>query len=305
MAKKPNDDEPNLFSNPPERNRKKKRGEGKKVRKKPESKKPVVPSKKEWVVSDADKRKLAAQIDARMRADAVKQKNAQALIDLQREQAAAPLPPVGDTPEDLKALEREIYKRRRERKKTKPKSQEAIRAIKRENQRRLKAGQKKLTGKERRQIRTNVVLKKRGAKALNRYLGKGSWFNPLTVKGGLTALGIPLALGFATDVSRGLREQFGAGSSWFDGKDAVDEMLEPQMAQAKYASQLRRRAQDLERMRSLNRDKIERYAPQLAASLKAGMELPEDAVVIGGRPRMDLLNDVADRMSKGEFNQEM
>jgi len=249
--------------------------------------------------SDMDEISRTAALEQEL----LRRKNAEALVQLQAEQAAA-LRPKLETPEELNALEKELGRRRRERMKGKAKSSEAIREIKRENQRRLKAGQKKLTAKEKREIRTRLVVKKRGSRALNKYLGKGSWLNPLTVKGGLTAMALPLAAGFATDVSRGMREQFGAGSTWFDGKDAVDEMLEPQMAQAEYTRQLRRRTADLERMRSINRDKIEKYAPHLAASLKAGMELPEDAVVIGGRPRMDLLNDVADRMYKGEFNQE-
>lgn len=52
-----------------------------------------------------------------------------------------------------------------------------------------------------------------------------------------------------------------------------------------------------------NLGQIQRYAPDLYMSVAAGRKLPQGAVVIGGSPRQDLLNELGRAMSDGRFSQ--
>jgi hypothetical protein len=52
-----------------------------------------------------------------------------------------------------------------------------------------------------------------------------------------------------------------------------------------------------------NLGQIQRYAPDLYMSVAAGRRLPQGAVVIGGSPRQDLLNELGRAMSDGRFSQ--
>jgi hypothetical protein len=110
---------------------------------------------------------------------------------------------------------------------------------------------------------------------------------------------IPLAyLGF--DYGKGLiRENFNVGSKFFDGVTAVDEFLQEEKKARMLREQERKRQMKLDMLRQENIKVLRGLAPGLAASLEAGMELPEDGIMIGGRPRADLLNLVADSMASG------
>lgn len=58
------------------------------------------------------------------------------------------------------------------------------------------------------------------------------------------------------------------------------------------------REKRLARLRAENMAIIARTNPHLFLELSAGQKLPEDAVVIGGQPRQDLLEQVAEAMAQ-------
>lgn len=110
---------------------------------------------------------------------------------------------------------------------------------------------------------------------------------------------IPLAyLGYTYGKEK-IRENFNVGSKFFDGVTAVDELLQEEKKARMLREQERKRQMKLDMLRQENIKVLRGLAPGLAASLEAGMELPEDGIMIGGRPRADLLNLVADSMASG------
>lgn len=62
----------------------------------------------------------------------------------------------------------------------------------------------------------------------------------------------------------------------------------------------RQARQRLGALRAANTQALAQRNPHLFAEVMAGRRLPEDAVVFGGSPRVDLLESVADAMSRGE-----
>jgi len=52
-----------------------------------------------------------------------------------------------------------------------------------------------------------------------------------------------------------------------------------------------------------NLARIQQHAPDLYLSVAAGRRLPTGAVVLGGTPRQDLLNDLGRAMADGRFSQ--
>ena len=46
-----------------------------------------------------------------------------------------------------------------------------------------------------------------------------------------------------------------------------------------------------------------RYAPEVANQVMAGRRLPKGAVMIGGQPRVDLMQQLAEQMSNGAFQE--
>jgi hypothetical protein len=52
-----------------------------------------------------------------------------------------------------------------------------------------------------------------------------------------------------------------------------------------------------------NLAQLQQKAPDLYMSVAAGRRLPQGAVVIGGVPRQDLLQQLGMSMSNGDFNQ--
>jgi hypothetical protein len=62
----------------------------------------------------------------------------------------------------------------------------------------------------------------------------------------------------------------------------------------------RQARQRLQALRAANTQALAQRNPHLFAEVMAGRRLPEDAVVFGGTPRVDLLESVADAMSRGE-----
>lgn len=65
----------------------------------------------------------------------------------------------------------------------------------------------------------------------------------------------------------------------------------------------RRKRERLERLTQENAANIATQNPHLFQEILAGRELPRDAVVLGGRPRTDLLKEVARNMAAGNYQQ--
>lgn len=116
---------------------------------------------------------------------------------------------------------------------------------------------------------------------------------------------LPFALEGAGYVKDAVKKGFGVGEKFFDGKSALDEFLGQKRQEQAYDDHQRKRAEALQQLKVQNRMRMMQVAPHLAQSLLAGRELPEDAVVIGGKPRVDLLDQVAEGMSNGAFQQGM
>jgi hypothetical protein len=110
---------------------------------------------------------------------------------------------------------------------------------------------------------------------------------------------LPLVYLGATGGKELIRKNFNVGTKFFDGVTAVDEFLAEEKKAKMLQDQERRRQMKLDMLRQQNLKVLRGLAPGLAASLEAGMELPEDGIMIGGRPRADLLNLVADSMASG------
>lgn len=53
----------------------------------------------------------------------------------------------------------------------------------------------------------------------------------------------------------------------------------------------------------MNLARIQQSEPALYAQIQAGRRLPQGAVVIGGEPRNDLLQELGRSMAEGQFNQ--
>ena len=124
-----------------------------------------------------------------------------------------------------------------------------------------------------------------------RKLGKGLKY------GGIAALG---ALGLAAAVKKGMRTA-GVLDEQLMEKAASD--LQAQMRQAG-VNDLTSQAQSMSYEDAIGRNlqQIQRYAPDLYMSVAAGRRLPTGAVVLGGSPRQDLLNELGRAMSDGQFS---
>ena len=62
------------------------------------------------------------------------------------------------------------------------------------------------------------------------------------------------------------------------------------------------RREELDRLTRVNTMRMMQMEPALAQTLMAGRRLPEGATVIGGQPRMDLLEQVSRQMAEGRFS---
>jgi hypothetical protein len=64
----------------------------------------------------------------------------------------------------------------------------------------------------------------------------------------------------------------------------------------------RAQAQSYENAIQQNLGRVQQYAPDLFMSVAAGRKLPSGAVVLGGTPRQDLLNELGRAMADGRFS---
>jgi hypothetical protein len=117
-------------------------------------------------------------------------------------------------------------------------------------------------------------------------------------RAGLAALG---GLGLAAGARKGM-QMAGITEQQLMDKAAYD--LQRQVRDAGLAS-LTNEAQGLSYEDSIQRNlqQIMQRAPDLYMSVAAGRRLPSGAVVLGGAPRQDLLNELGRSMADGRFSQ--
>lgn len=111
------------------------------------------------------------------------------------------------------------------------------------------------------------------------------------------AMMLPMGVGILRSISGAVRkaneeDQLFQQLLWSEAKDRIEERK--QLAQERKIKQLREE----------NQRRLAMYAPHLYNKVMAGRDLPRDSVVIGGRPRMDLLQELADQMAQGSFSEE-
>lgn len=120
---------------------------------------------------------------------------------------------------------------------------------------------------------------------------------------GLGAGGLAVGLGaeFLPGMTRGLMDDFGRGSKGLLGPSAEDEYLQRERDIDLASQVVQQRAQRLEQLKAHNTQLIMAANPHMAMELMAGRELPQQSTVIGGRKRTDLMDQVAGRLSQGQY----
>lgn len=117
---------------------------------------------------------------------------------------------------------------------------------------------------------------------------------------------LPLVAGFLPDLVQGVSDTVG---EWTPGSRRMDRVLDQVLgANAVLREQERVRAKrmaELQRLTRANTLMLAQNMPHLFNQIMAGRELPEDATVLGGKPRADLMQQVAQDMAMGRFSQGM
>lgn len=113
-----------------------------------------------------------------------------------------------------------------------------------------------------------------------------------------------IALPFLAGMTRSIKDDWGLGHQGIGTRRAASEWLDYQTTIRVAERAKRSKAERLKRLRDENVRRLMMTSPTLAAQVMAGQELPEGGVVIGGKPRVDLLQQLASRMSSGEFSGE-
>lgn len=141
-------------------------------------------------------------------------------------------------------------------------------------------------------------LLSRGLSRLGRFVKA----NPGTAAIDAVGFGLPL-LGMAKDaVNWGSRQV--TGDPLIGRELTVDQSLE--MEKKVRMEQMRLQIQQQERAKVLTANTINllQYAPDVARQVMAGRRLPKGAVVIGGTPRVDLMQEVAGQMADGAYQEQ-
>lgn len=116
---------------------------------------------------------------------------------------------------------------------------------------------------------------------------------------GATALGAGnLALMFGPQLVKSLRDELNIGG-YMD--EQTDRLIGAQAELNSYARMQRRREEELNRLMQVNTAMLAQRSPELYNQIMAGRRLPQQATVIGGQPREDLLREVARGMSEGRY----
>jgi len=121
------------------------------------------------------------------------------------------------------------------------------------------------------------------------------------VMAGLNALMMAPLMG---DAMKGAVNSVGRGLTGEDvigGATSFDEVMKLEQKQRKAA--LRRKIAQENRARVLaqNTMSLVQNAPNVAAQVMAGRRLPRGGMVIGGQPRLDLMQELAGQMADGKF----
>lgn len=74
-------------------------------------------------------------------------------------------------------------------------------------------------------------------------------------------------------------------------------------ARDRFQEMNRQKLQELQLQMTRNAQRLASADPQLTTEVMAGRRLPQGAVVIGGQPRVDLLQELAMQMSRGDFDE--
>lgn len=136
-------------------------------------------------------------------------------------------------------------------------------------------------------------------------LPKGKWKAAGLVGKGLKGAGFALGgLGAAVGVVDMFKEPAKAAYDYVT-KDPVEEqgrMLRAREALIRLRQRQEADKRETERLRGMNLQRIAQLSPQLALELSVGRTLPKGAAVIGGRPRTDVLDSIADAMAEGTLD---
>ena len=107
-----------------------------------------------------------------------------------------------------------------------------------------------------------------------------------------------LALMFGPGLVKSLRDELDIGG-YVD--EQTDRLIGAQAELNSYARMQRRREEELNRLMQVNTAMLAQRSPELYNQIMAGRRLPQQATVIGGQPREDLLREVARGMSEGRY----
>lgn len=110
---------------------------------------------------------------------------------------------------------------------------------------------------------------------------------------------LPLAKEVLGGASDGVSEMLNLGGA---ASKRQEEMQRSQELVIRERQRIQREQQKVAQLRQINMQRLAMANPELAKQLMAGRVLPQGATVIGGQPRVDLMEQVADAMSRGEFN---
>lgn len=102
----------------------------------------------------------------------------------------------------------------------------------------------------------------------------------------------------AGDVGGGLLEFIGGLDLTGGG---VKEQGRLGRVQSDVALMFKNKQRAMQKLRTRNLGRVAAYLPDTYHQVSAGRRLPKGSVVIGGRPRIDLLKQLADSMGSGEF----
>lgn len=144
-----------------------------------------------------------------------------------------------------------------------------------------------------RETRASYVASKR------RKVGGGWLLNQARKNPVRMGLGVAnLALMFGPGLVKGLRDSLNIGG-YMD--EQTDRLIGAQAELNSYARMQRRREEELNRLMQVNTAMLAQRSPELYNQIMAGRRLPQQATVIGGQPREDLLREVARGMSEGRY----
>lgn len=123
---------------------------------------------------------------------------------------------------------------------------------------------------------------------------------PLLSKLGVTGIGLASA-DFATSSVLGPLAGAIHESITGEKQEAARQRLLMEAQLRKYSESMKQRDQYRQMQDQVNLQNLSSFAPDLAQRVLAGRRLTQGGVAIGGRPRTDLLQELASRMTDGNL----